>query len=268
MAKGFGKKIAKWAGCGVVAALCYIIGGNCYNALKHIKITAEISGQNNRVLDEEFYNEFESERRVLEARMKHKDKDKPGVEVSLNLYVNPMLKYFYDDTKNPNDNDAWTKEVESAVSGLETFENLGYDFMIENIYALPAGLDSADFYTAAYFIAEKYEPAELNISFVTNPSQKLTAYERINSKIRYGKAFIGGDYGTIYMINNTNKNRHTLAHETGHMLGLDDENSWEKMLDPGCFFFVRLMTQNPLCESYSLNENELGIIEKAKERFK
>jgi len=263
------QKIAKGAGYGILAALCYALSGNCYNAIKQTIIFAGISGHNNRILNGEFYTEFENERQALEARLKQNDKDKPGVEVSLSLYVNPMLKYFYDDANDLNDNEEWAKEVEKAVSGLGVFENLGYDFKIGHVYAVPPIVDSAEFYSSAYFIYDNYNTDDFNISFVTNPAQKLSMMERIDSKVVFGRAFIGGSYGAIYMTNDTGINTHTLAHETGHMFGLDDEEieKWKRIIDPNCFFFIRLMSQGSMCENYSLNEKELSIIDKAKERF-
>lgn len=269
MVKDLELKIAKGISYGILGALCYVLSGNCYNAVRQTILVAEISGHNNRVLNEEFYAEFENERQELKTRLKQNDRDKPGVKISLNLYVNPMLKYFYDDANNSNDNNKWTREVESAVSGLGVFEKLGYDFKIENVYAVPSAFDNYDFYSGAYFIGGNYNTEEMNISFVTNPVQRLTAYERINSKVVFGMAFIGGSYGTIYMTNDTATNTHTLAHEAGHMFGLDDAKieQWEQIIDPNCFFLIRLMSQGSMCENYSLNENELAVIEKAKERF-
>lgn len=269
MVKDLGQKIAKWAGYGILGALCYVVSGNCCNAIRQTVVFAGISGENNRELNDEFYAEFENERQALETRLKQNDTDKPGVEISLNMYVNPMLKYFYDDANNPDDNNKWAEEVESAVSGLEVFEKLGYDFRIENVYAVPPTLDALSLDDISYFIEENYDTAEFNISFATNPAQKLDVYERLESKITFGWGFFGGNHSLIYMTNDTDTNTHTLAHEAGHMFGLDDEEIeyWKQIIDPNCFFFIRLMTQNASCISYSLDEEELAIIEKAKERF-
>ncbi|MDI6737946.1 MAG: hypothetical protein QME12_05535 [Nanoarchaeota archaeon] len=269
MANGLRRKIAKWAGYGILGALCYVVSGNCYNAIRQTVVIAGITGKNNRELNKEFYSEFENERQALESRLKQNDRDKAGVEISLNLYVNPMLKYFYDDANDPEDNSGWAKEVESAISGLEVFEDLGYDFRIENVYAVPSELDPLSIYDVAYFIEENYNTAEFNISFATNPAQRLGVYERLKSEIVLGKGFLRGSHSLIYLTNDTATNRRILAHEAGHMFGLDDEEieEWKHMLDPNCFFFIRLMTQNAACESYSLNEEEIAIIKKAKERF-
>ena len=81
---------------------------------------------------------------------------------------------------------------------------------------------------------------------------------------------INGSYALIYMTGTGDSNKHTFAHETGHMMGLPhrEYNKILRALDP--FNIIRgglMMQGNMSLGDYSLNEEEIAIIEKAKERF-
>ncbi|MDD4877439.1 MAG: hypothetical protein PHO02_00190 [Candidatus Nanoarchaeia archaeon] len=262
-------RICKGIGYTLLGSFLYVCSGPCYAMYKSMNISSNMEGQNNREKTEEYYEEFEKERKSLEQRLRT-DNDNEETIVETDIYVSESLKYFFDDKDNLNDNDDWARKVEKAVSGLDAFEDYGYDFRVRYVRVIPESIEKMGFKHITYYMAGREDTAEFNISLVPNPLQKYSFWERIQTDMVFGMAYVGHGYGMVYLDNNDSLNRHTLAHEAGHMLNLihREENAFLTWFDPFYFGERGLMSQGNLNYSdYTLNETEIAIIGESKKRF-
>lgn len=247
---------------------CELVGRgiNCANSYS---IASSTYGYNNRIRDEEFSNEFQEEVGGLEKTLLGKNKA-AETEITYDIYVSPLIKSFFDDAGNPNDNARWAREVENAVSGLETFRQYGIGFNLRHTGILREGLEKYSIDTMFHFVAES-QKTKPGVTFVVLPASASgqSFISRLFS-LELGSTDINGSYAMVYMTSNGDSNRHTFAHETGHMLGLGHRkyNKFIQAIDPFNLYCGGLMMQgNMSLDDYSLEEEELAIIEKAKERF-
>lgn len=244
-------RISKGILFGALGLLCYQLGGYGYQIYESTKAYSSMKGFSNTPMDEEFYEEQWQETISLEERLKAKNKDE-GTVITVNVYVSPELKQFFDNARIPEDDSRWTDEVEKALSGLDVYNKYGYSIEYDSVFTGPE--DTA-----------MYEPGELNFLFAP-AKQPPSAY----NEMLFGYTKIGGDTAVILLTTDSELNRHTLAHEAGHMLGMDHRkiSIWERLIDPFGLLERGLMADGTdSMDDYSFSEEEEAIINKAKERF-
>ncbi|MEK6864566.1 MAG: hypothetical protein AABX27_04685 [Nanoarchaeota archaeon] len=247
----------------------YELVGTGMDLATKYSITKSSYGYNNRVRDEEFNAEFNDELNELEKKLLEKTK-RAETEITYDIYVSPLVKSFFDDAGNPKDNNKWAKEVENAVSGLETFRQYGIEFNLRHASALRDGLEQYSVDTIFRFVAIGQE-TKPGLTFIVLPVPVSNQdFMSRMFKLELAWTDINGSYALIYMTGTGDSNKHTFAHETGHMMGLPhrEYNKILRALDP--FNIIRgglMMQGNMSLGDYSLNEEEIAIIEKAKERF-
>lgn len=259
-----------------IIALSAILGfgtceavGNGINCATSCSIVSSTYGYNNRIRNDEFNSEFQGEISELEKIMLEKNKA-AETEISYDIYVSPLIKSFFDDANNPNDNARWAKEVETAASGLETFRQYGIGFNLRHVGMLREGLEQYSIDTMFHFVAKSQNP-QPGMTFVILPAS-VTNQGLISRLfwLELGSTDVNGSYAMIYMTGKSDSNKHTFAHETGHMLGLPhrEYNAVLRALDPFNVFCGGLMEQgNMSLDDYSLNEEEIVILNNAKKRF-
>lgn len=130
------RKILKGVHYGLIGFLLYQAAGYGYRAYESIRLYSSMKGSNSRVMDEEFYEEQGRETVALENRLREKSR-REGTTITVNVYVAPELKQFFDEAENPNDNDRWAKEVENALSGLEVYNQYGYSIEYDKVFTGP-----------------------------------------------------------------------------------------------------------------------------------
>lgn len=243
--------------------------GNGINCATSCSIVKASYGYNNRIRNDEFNSEFHGEISKLEKIMLEKNKA-AETEITYDIYVSPLIKSFFDDANNPNDNARWAKEVEAAASGLETFRQYGIGFNLRHVGMLRDGLEQFSIDTMFHFVAESQNPKP-GMTFLLLPAS--VSNQSLISRLFWlelGSTDINGSYAMVYMTNNGTSNMHTFAHETGHMLGLPhrEYNRLLRALDPfNVFCGGLMMLGNTSLGDYALNEEDIEIINKSKRRF-
>ncbi|MFH1065737.1 MAG: hypothetical protein V1734_04505 [Nanoarchaeota archaeon] len=247
----------------------YELAGTGIDLATKYSIVKSSYGYNNRVRDEEFNAEFKEEIGGLEKSLQGKNKA-AETEITYDIYVSPLLKSFFDDAGNQKDNSKWAKEVENAVSGLETFRQYGIGFNLRHAGILRDGLEQYSVDTIFRFVAIGQE-TKPGLTFIVLPASVSNRnFMSRMSRLELAWTDINGSYALIYMTGTGDSNKHTFAHETGHMLGLPHKeyNKFLKLLDPFNIICGGLMMQgNMHLNDYSLNEQEISIINNSKERF-
>lgn len=95
--------------------------------------------------------------------------------------------------------------------------------------------------------------------------------DSIVEEMLFGYTMLYSDTAVIFLTNDSTQNRFIVAHETGHMMGIEHRkiSFWQRIIDPFGIMNSGLMSEgNDSNGDYSLSEEEEAIIRSQKERFK
>lgn len=269
--KSLREKIARGILYAGLASLAY--AGYMYLGTKHrLDVESEqaaglCEGHNNHPIFSEdvlsrfepgFYTEFFQEKDALEQRVL--ESSTTGcTNITVNLFIDPEVKYFFDDATNPNDNDEWTRRVEMALDGLHIYERMGFGFKFMNVSGTVA--PNYEFENGTVM-----QPEDFNVNF----SILFTAVDENPKSL--GRAECPGNNAIIGLTNNDKINEYVFAHEMGHLFGIEhtEENTvLDEYIDPFCLFSRDIMVTGynfSYCD-YCLTNDEIEIIQNARARF-
>jgi len=213
------KKNYKWLGNSLlISYLGYLCTGGIYRGINESLSAKDIEGYYNKdpaIISKEIY----TEKPTLDFILQNKEKENK-TNITLNVIVHEHVKAFFDNKNNQNDDALWVRKVINTMEGLEIYEKRNFNFVIKHTYVKNFEYGCFNYYEEREFFKllkqerDKLEKADLNLFFM--PEGVIAPFTSSN-----GVALLNGDIGTIFLTKSDRYNQKIIAHEMGHLLGLE-----------------------------------------------
>jgi len=248
-------KLAFGAYISLIGAVVYSLVGETY--LRHKHDFGKFRGYYNRSYSE-INKEFDQEIKSLEKKISCPEPEKCFIKgkanVTIDIIIHKEVKLFFDDKGNPNDNSVWVDKVTKALEGLRIYEPQGFNMVL-------AEIKGTDFVYNLCSLEELVFIPQHDIALLFFPLKK----ESMNIG---GFASPYGDHAVIFLNNFDYCNKFVLAHEMGHIFGLEHEDIFKILLDPlGVFFEHGLMSPDVIHGKFVLSKKDIAKLQVAKKRF-